>query len=151
MKLDAEKWQEKSDDLAVRIKELEQENLEKDHQIQALTRKNATLEENVEKLEADLEEFKQSAGESHSLKTTNDNYTKKNQLLEEELEASDKNLKETTEKLKETDIKAEQLERKVTSLETEKEEWEHKYEELSAQHLSVKAELDEIAQQLESI
>ena len=48
MKLDAEKWQEKSDELSDRIKELEQENLEKDNQIQALTRKNQVLEEEVE-------------------------------------------------------------------------------------------------------
>ena len=85
MKLDAEKWQEKSDELGDRIKELEQENLEKDNQIQALTRKNQVLEEEVEKLETSLNEIKQTADESHSLKTSNDNYTKKNQVLEEEL------------------------------------------------------------------
>ena len=66
MKLDAEKWQEKSDELSDRIKELEQENLEKDNQIQALTRKNQVLEEEVEKLETSLNEIKEAADESHS-------------------------------------------------------------------------------------
>ena len=54
-----------------------------------------------------------SADESHSLKTSNENYTKKNQVLEEELEEADKNLKETTEKLRETDVKAEQLKERL--------------------------------------
>lgn len=151
LKLDAEKWQEKSDEYADRVKELEQESLEKDHQIQALTRKNQVLEEQVEKLEGDLTEIKRTAEESHSLKTSNENYSKKNLVLEEELEEADKNLKETTEKLRETDIKAEQLERKVTTLESEKEEWERKYEELTEKYQAAKAELEEISQQLEAI
>lgn len=149
--MDAEKWQEKSDELAAKIKELEQDNLDKEHQILALTRKNQVLEEQVEKLETDLEGIKQTADESHSLKTSNDNYTKKNQVLEEELEEADKNLRETTAKLRETDIKAEQLERKVASLEAEKDEWERKFEDLTTQHSAAKAELDEISQQLEAI
>lgn len=137
--------------MADRIKELEQENLEKDHQIQALTRKNQILEEQVEKLETDITEVKETADQSHSLRTTNENYTKKNQVLEDELEEADKNLKETTAKLRETDIKAEQLERKVASLESEKEDLEKKFETLAEQHNAAKAELDEISQQLEAI
>ena len=114
-------------------------------------RKNHVLEEQVEKLETDIDGIKKTADESHSLKTSNENYTKKNQVLEEELEEADKNLRETTAKLRETDIKAEQLERKVASLEAEKEEWERKYEDLTGQHAAAKAELDEISQQLEAI
>lgn len=151
MKLDAEKWQEKSDELGDRIKELEQENLDKDHQIQALTRKNQVLEDQVEKLETDVSEIKETADQSHSLKTTNENYTKKISVLEEELEEADKNLKETTSKLRDTDIKAEQLDRKVASLESEKEDLEKKYEELTEKYNAAKSELDEISQQLEAI
>lgn len=151
MKADAEKWQEKADEHADRIKTLEQETLDKDHQIQALTRKNEVLEEQVEKLEADMKEVKETASQSHLLQTSNENYTKKNQVLETELEEADRNLKETTAKLRDTDLKAEQLERKVASLEKEKDEWERKYEELTEKHHAAKAELDEISQQLEAI
>lgn len=150
-KLEAEKWQEKADELAENIKVLQQDNDEKDNQIASLNRKNVILEEEVEKLESNLTEVKATANESHSLQASNENYTKKLQVLEQELDEADKNLKETTAKLRETDIRAEQLERKVTSLEAEKEEAEKKYEALAEQYNAAKGELDEITQQLEAM
>ncbi|CDK26006.1 unnamed protein product [Kuraishia capsulata CBS 1993] len=150
LKLDAEEWQNKHDDAADKIKKLEQEQLEKDNQIQALTRKNEVLEENLEKLEAEVSSHKATAEEATNLKTSNDNYTRKHQALEEELEASDRELKETTAKLRETDVKAETLEKKVTSLEAEKEDLETKLEDLTAKYNAAKAELEEISAQLEA-
>lgn len=137
--------------MSAQIKVLEQKNLEKDHQITSLSTRNLTLESDVEKLETSLAEVKDAASQSTSLKASNENYTKKLSVLEEELDEADKNLRETTAKLRETDIRAEQLERKVASLEAEKEESEKKYEALSAQYNAAKAELDEISQQLEAI
>lgn len=49
------------------------------------------------------------------------------QLLEEELDKAEKDLKETTEKLRQVDVKAEHFERAVQRAEQERDEWEKKY------------------------
>lgn len=48
------------------------------------------------------------------------------QLLEEELDKAEKDLKETTEKLRQVDVKAEHFERAVARAEQERDEWEKK-------------------------
>lgn len=109
------------------------------------------MESEVEELEAKLSEAKGAAEEGAAHGTANESLTKKISLLEDELEQSDSNLKETTEKLRQTDVKAEHFERKVASLEAEVEEWEKKYEELEAKYKTAQNELEEISRSLESI
>lgn len=73
------------------------------------------------------------------------------QLLEEELETNDANLRETTEKLRQVDVKSEHFERRVAGLETERDAIEKKYEAMVEQYNTTKAELDEMHKQLEDL
>ena len=109
------------------------------------------LEADLEKAEAKLNETKASAADAESSKTTSDALQRKVQLLEEELDAAEKTLKETNEKyvlctpspphmyrsrliahplhrLRQVDVKAEHFERQVTRIEQERDAWEQKYE-----------------------
>lgn len=133
------------------MKALEQELLERENEIKSLTTRNQTLEESNEKLQDELDNHKKIAGDATHLETSNENALKKNAALEEELEASDKTLKETTAKLRETDIKVETLENKVTSLEGEKEALEAQLEAVEAKYTKANAELEEITKELEGL
>lgn len=53
----------------------------------------------MDKLEAKLAESKVAQQKGESMKETGESLTRKVQLLEEELDAAEKNLKETTERL----------------------------------------------------
>lgn len=52
----------------------------------------------MEKLESEVKELKSAADDSHGTKNTNESLARKVQLLEEELETNDANLRETMEK-----------------------------------------------------
>lgn len=149
--METEAAQDKADEALAKVKELEHDNLKKDQEISSLTHKNSLLEAEVESLEAKLTEAKGAAEEGAAHGTVNENLNRKINLFEEELEASDQKLRETTEKLRLTDVRAEQFERKVTSLETAVEDWEKKYEELNEKYITAKNELDEITRSLEAI
>lgn len=151
MKEEAEQWQEKADESAAKVKALEQDLLEKENEIKALTTRNQALEETQETLEGELEQHKKIAGDATHLETSNENALKKNAALEEELEASDKTLKETTAKLREMDVKVETLENKVASLEAEKEDLETKLEAVEEKYTKANAELEEITKELEGL
>lgn len=56
------------------------------------------MEADNDKTEAKLQEFKTSSLDSEHTKTTAENLSRKVQLLEEELDKAEKNLKETVEK-----------------------------------------------------
>lgn len=86
------------DELAAKVKALEQENLNKDQEIQSLTHRNSLLDSEVEKLEKSLSDAKSAADTGAAHGTELDSLNRKLQLLEEEAEESDKNLRETNEK-----------------------------------------------------
>jgi chromosome segregation ATPase len=56
------------------------------------------------------------------------NLQRKIDLLEDELDRAEKNVKETMEKLRQVDVKAEHFERQVHRAEQERDTWEKKYE-----------------------
>lgn len=77
---------------------MELENLQKEHEITSLTHKNAQLESDVEKLEAQVKEHKAGAEEGSGAVSQNEALQRRLQLLEEEAEEADKNLRETNDK-----------------------------------------------------
>lgn len=79
-------------------KKYEQTILEKDSEITSLTHNLAILDANLEKAEAKLHDSKAAQEEGEHSKTSNEALTRKIQLLEEELDAAEKNVKETMEK-----------------------------------------------------
>jgi tropomyosin len=79
-------------------KAYQQQILEKDAEITSLQHKLSILDADLEKVELKLSESKVAQEEGEHSKTTNEGLFRKVQLLEEELDAAEKNVKETMEK-----------------------------------------------------
>jgi tropomyosin len=86
------------EEMKARIKVLEQENLAKEQEITSLTHKNTMLENEVEKLESGIKDAKRLAEEGSHAGSQNESLARRLQLLEEEAEQADRNLRETNEK-----------------------------------------------------
>lgn len=98
LRLEADENAAKVEELKAKVKELEQQNLTKEQEVTSLTHKNQVLEGEVEKLETGIKEAKAAADESSQHGTQNETLQRKLQLLEDEAEAADKNLRETNDK-----------------------------------------------------
>ena len=96
--MEADENAAKVDELKGKVKTLEQDNLAKDNEIKSLTHKNGLLDSQVEKLDGDLKHHKGIADESTQAGTQAEILTRKVQVLEEEAEESDRNLRETNDK-----------------------------------------------------
>ncbi|KAG8220843.1 tropomyosin like-domain-containing protein [Butyriboletus roseoflavus] len=135
----------------VKNKQLEQQLLEKEQNITSLNVQIARIEKELEATEEKLTQAKSAQEDGEHSKTTNDSLARKIVLLEEELDAAEKNVKETTEKLRQVDVKAEHFERQVQRAEQERDQWEQKYEEILAKYKASQAELDELMKSMEGI
>lgn len=98
LRIEADEASAKVEELQKTIKTLEQENLQKEHEITSLQHKNTQLEAEVEKLEGHVKDHKEREGESGNAVTQNETLQRRLQLLEEEAEEADKNLRETNDK-----------------------------------------------------
>jgi tropomyosin len=168
LRIEADEATAKVEELQKQVKALEHENLQKEQEITSLQHKNGLLEAEVEQLEAEKKDLKASAGDSHQHATQNETLQRRLQLLEEEAEEADKNLRETNDKyvpvpsadpsfipccldskltdpsrLRQTDVKAGHYERKVKALEQERDQWETKYEEMAQKYAAVQKELQD--------
>ena len=98
LRIEADEAAAKVEELQKQVKTLEQENLQKEHEITSLTHKNTQLEAEVEKLETAVKEHKLASDEGTGALTQNEALQRRLQLLEEEAEEADKNLRETNDK-----------------------------------------------------
>ena len=89
---------ERAEHAEAQNKKYEQDILQKDQEITSLNHRIGVLDAELEKAEAKLKETKAAAMEGEHSKSTNDGLLRKVQLLEEELDAAEKNVKETVEK-----------------------------------------------------
>ena len=96
--MEQEETAAKNEELQAKVKTLEQENLAKEHEITSLSPKNQLLETEVEKLESGVKDAKKEAEAQAGHGTQNESLQRRLQLLEEEAEESDKNIRETNEK-----------------------------------------------------
>lgn len=87
-----------AEEAKTRVKTLEQENLQKEQEITSLQHKNGLLEAEVEKLEAQIKDAKAAGEEGAQHGTQNEALQRRLQLLEDEAEEADKNLRETNDK-----------------------------------------------------
>lgn len=85
-------------ELRQQVKVLEQSNLEKEQEITSLQHKNGLLDARIEKLEGEKKDLTATAGDSHTHATQNETLQRRLQLLEDEAEEADKNLRETNDK-----------------------------------------------------
>lgn len=88
----------KCEELQAKVKTLEQENLAKEQEIKSLSHNNQRLEGVVEKLEEDVQKHKDIAKDSGEQINQSESLQRRLQLLEEEAEEADKNMRETNEK-----------------------------------------------------
>jgi tropomyosin len=98
LRLEQEEASSKAEEFQTKVKALEQENLAKEQEITSLSHRNQLLETEVEKLEAAHKDTKGLLEERGQHGTQNEALQRKLQLLEEEAEESDKNIRETNEK-----------------------------------------------------
>jgi tropomyosin len=104
LRIEADEANSKVEELQKQVKALEQENLQKEQEITSLQHKNGLLEAEVDKLENEKKELKASAGDSDHHATQNETLQRRLQLLEEEAEEADKNLRETNDKYVTTEL-----------------------------------------------
>jgi tropomyosin len=98
LRIEADEASAKVEELQKQVKALEHENLQKEQEITSLQHKNGLLEAEVEKLETEKKDLKVTAGDSDHHATQNEALQRRLQLLEEEAEEADKNLRETNDK-----------------------------------------------------
>jgi tropomyosin len=72
--------------------------LEKDQEITSLQHRLSIIDTDLERAETKLSELKSAHDVGETSREANDNLNRKIQLLEEELDAAEKNVKETVEK-----------------------------------------------------
>lgn len=98
LRIEADESAAKVEELQAKVKTLEQQNLQQEQEITSLTHKNGLLESEVDKLENQVKDAKALADEGHQHGTQNETLQRRLQLLEEEAEEADKNLRETNDK-----------------------------------------------------
>lgn len=98
LRIEADEAAAKAEELQQKVKALEQDNLQKEQEITSLTHKNGLLEAEVDKLETAIKDHKAAAETGTQHGTENEALQRRLQLLEEEAEEADKNLRETNDK-----------------------------------------------------
>ena len=98
LRVEADEKGAQVEELKAKVKTLEQDNLTKEQEITSLTHKNGVLEKSLEGSEEKLKEHKTALDESSQHGTQNEALQRKLQMLEEEAEEADRNLRETNEK-----------------------------------------------------
>ncbi|KAI9440461.1 tropomyosin [Lactarius indigo] len=151
LRAEADAAVERAEAAEAKNKTYEQALLQKDQEITSLQHRIGVLDGELEKTEGKLAETKLAAADGESSKTTSEGLVRKVQLLEEELDTAEKNVKETMEKLRQVDVKAEHFERQVQRVEQERDQWEKKFEEMQTKYRESKAELDELVANMEGL
>ena len=98
LRVEAEDATTKNEELTAKVKHLEQENMAKEQEITSLTHRNQLLEQENETLDGKHKEQKNIAEQGTHHSTENEALQRRLQLLEDEAEQADKNLRETNEK-----------------------------------------------------
>ena len=98
LRLEADAAIERAEASEAKNKKLEQQLLEKEQEITSLTHRLAVADEQLEKVETTLAAAKAENVDNVGSKTTSEGLQRKIQLLEEELDAAEKNAKDTVEK-----------------------------------------------------
>jgi len=148
---EADKAVLRAEEAEAKNKVLEQALLEKDHQLRSATLQINNAIDELEKAEAQLAKYKKDSLDGEQSKTTTEALERKVQLLEEELDAAEKNVKETVEKLRQVDVKAEHFERQLQRAEQERDAWEKKYEDSEAKYRKSQKELEELEASMQDL
>lgn len=98
LRIQADESSAKVDELTAKVKKLEQENLAKEQEITSLTHKLSTHETDIEKLETTNKDLKEQLDHVGQSSNQSEALQRRLQILEEEAEEADKNIRETNDK-----------------------------------------------------
>jgi tropomyosin, fungi type len=98
LRTEADNAVHRAEEAEAKNKKYEQIILEKDQEITSLQHKLSVLDADLEKAETKISDYKRNEQEGEASKMTNEGLARKIQLLEEELDVAEKNVKETVEK-----------------------------------------------------
>lgn len=98
LRLEADNAVTRAEAAEAKNKKLEQDILNRDQEIQSLTHRLTKAETELDKAEEKLKDAKTVHDEHETSRAANDGLVRKIQLLEEELDSAEKNLKETVER-----------------------------------------------------
>lgn len=98
MRVEADAAVERAEQAEAKNKKYEQQLLEKDQEITSLQHKLSVSEAELAQVEGDLKTAKEAQAQGEESKTDLEGHKRKIQLLEEELDAAEKNAKEVVEK-----------------------------------------------------
>ncbi|PVV01274.1 hypothetical protein BB560_004313 [Smittium megazygosporum] len=151
IRLEAEAASARADAAEAALKQLNDQQVEREQEIISLQNRIAMLEEEIERKDERIVEIKQLADDHETSKSAGDVLTKRIDMLEEKLETSESELQQTKEKLRNLDVKSENLERTVAQMEADKAAQEARYEELNEKYLKIKEEHEETLKALEEL
>ena len=98
LRLEADNAVARAEEAEAKNKTLQQELLSKEQDIQSLTHRLSNAESQLDKAEGQISAAKLVHDEHETSKTTNEGLQRKIQLLEDELDKAEKNLKDTVER-----------------------------------------------------
>ena len=98
LRVEADAATERAETAEAKIKELEHRLLEKEQEIASLNHRLGVMETDLDKSEDKVRLYTIQKEEGEQSKSTAESLARKIQLLEEELDTAEKNVKETTEK-----------------------------------------------------
>ncbi|PVU90936.1 hypothetical protein BB559_003475 [Furculomyces boomerangus] len=151
IRLEAEAASARADAAEMALKQLNDQQTEREHEINSLTNRVSMLEEELERKDAKIAETKQLVEDNENSKNAGDTLSKRIHMLEEKLEEAELELQQTKEKLRNMDIKADTLERTVAQMENERNDFERKHEELNEKYIKIKEEHEETIKALEDL
>ncbi|KDN35075.1 hypothetical protein RSAG8_11913, partial [Rhizoctonia solani AG-8 WAC10335] len=120
LRKEADDSAERAEKAEAKVKDLEQQLLQREQEVKSLGHKLENAEQEVEKLEGQLSVAKKAGEDGVQSQQSEGMLKSKIELLEGELDKSEASVKETMEKLRQVDIKAEHFERQVQKLEQER-------------------------------
>ncbi|KAI9504635.1 tropomyosin-2 [Coemansia spiralis] len=142
---------ERADSLERALKQLMDEQTEREQEIISLQNRITRLEEEAEVRESQLEEAKQIQKNSEATLNESDVVMRKVVTLQDTLEETETLLHEAREKASKLDLENEKLNRVIAQNEKNREDSEARYEELNEKYAGVKKELDEIIRSLDDM
>ncbi|PVU90026.1 hypothetical protein BB561_005053 [Smittium simulii] len=151
IRLEAEAASTRADAAETALKQLSDQQVEREQEIISLQNKVTMLEEDLERKEERITEAKQLVAESETSKTAGDALSRRINMLEEKLEETERELQQTKEQLRNIDIKSETLERTVAQMETDKAAQEAKYDEINEKYLKLREEHEETLKALDDL
>ncbi|KAJ2003467.1 tropomyosin-2 [Coemansia thaxteri] len=151
LRAEAEVANERADAAEYALKQLNDQQTEREQEFISLQNRIALLEAEADRRDTQLTEAKQIQKDSEATLNQSDVLVKKVDTLEEKLEKAENQLREALDDVRKLDLENEKLQRCITQHEKDKEAHEARYDELNDKYVTIKSELEETMRTLDEI